>query len=426
LYGLRLRGARSPGRISVTDPNAPFRTSPFDRLLSTARLAGSALRIGSRKALGRSDHSTDAALGDAIVAEMDRMKGMAMKVGQILSYFDGVLPLGTHEALRVLQQGTARMPEQQVRRILRDELGGEVEMLFDAFDAEPVAAASIGQVHRAVFEGRAVAVKIQYPHVRDTIDADFGRVEVLSRLASAATRVDGPAIARELRERVREECDYLAEAEAQKAFRDAWAQDEEVRIPEALPERSSARVLTTEWCEGGDLYAFIARSPPEQRNAVARVLLRFAYRSFFELETVNADPHPGNYLFPDRTPPVVFLDFGSVKQFSPGFVASERRIARAVLGGDRREFRAAVLEAGMVADGDGFDWRTHWEMLRHQYSPYLPGRFRFHDGLHEAGAGVVESVQSEPAASDVPPGVDLAPAPAMGPSCRSHAARGRG
>lgn len=367
----------------------------LSRLRSAGRVGASAARLAARRLLGRSG-AVDGDLGEAMAAELDRMKGMAMKVGQVLSYIDGVLPEEAQTALRSLQRGVTSMPPEEARRVVEEALGAPVDALFDAWEDDPAAAASLGQVHRARLrdppvggadpsEERAagpVAVKIQYPGVADDIDEDFGRLRLLGRVASLPTAVDGLAIVEELRARVGEECDYRREADAQDAFRRAFADDPRVTIPAVVRSRTAETVLTTSWAEGRSLYEMAADADEEERRAVAATLLRFAHRSFFELCAINADPHPGNYLFPRpgtavRPGSVVFLDFGCVRRFDPAFVEAERRIARAVVDGRRREFRDAVVEAGRVPEAAGFDWALHWKVLRHQYGPYLDERFHF-------------------------------------------------
>ena len=353
----------------------PFGGGWADRLLSTGKVAASAAHLAARRLLGR-EGEADGAIGEALAAELDHMKGMAMKVGQILSYFDGVLPDETHAALRVLQQGVTAMPYERVVKVVRDALGAGPETLFEEFDARPVAPASIGQVHRAVYEGRPVAVKVQYPGIADALATDLGRVRSLSHLASLGTAVDGPGIADELAERFRGECDYEAEARWQETFRLSFHDDPQIRIPAAVPERTAATVLTSRWAEGQDFYSFASTAPQEVRDAAGVVLLRFAHRSFFNLGVVNADPHPGNYLFPGDGS-VVFLDFGCVRRFDAEFVEQERRLARVILDGRRGDFRDAMLTTGMVADPRRFDFDLHWKTMRHHYAPYLSDDYAF-------------------------------------------------
>lgn len=361
------------------------------RALSTGRVAASALRLAGRRLVGRADGAVDGRIGEALVRELDQMKGLAMKVGQILSYFDGVLPPETHAALRRLQVGQRGVRFEVIAERIEAEFGAGPDALFEDFERQPVAAASIGQVHRARFEGRPVAVKVQYPAVLDTFEADFGRIGKLAKLASMATAVDGAALADELRARVVEECDYRREAAWQARFAAAWAErlPEAVRVPEVIGARSGGAVLTTGWCEGVDFYRFVEQAPAERRSAAGLVLARVALESFFCLGAVNADPHPGNYLFePPDGGRVVLLDFGCVRAFDRAYVERERAVARAVLADDRAAFREAVLATGMVPRPDRFDFGRWFEMMAWQYRPYRarPGGFRFDPAYIEEGA----------------------------------------
>jgi predicted unusual protein kinase regulating ubiquinone biosynthesis (AarF/ABC1/UbiB family) len=175
------------------------------------------------------------ALTEQLAEELDRMKGMAMKVGQILSYFDGVLPAPVHRALTGLQQGALAVPFADMSRVAQEVFGTPLEALFDSFDQTPIASASIGQVYRARWRGTDVAVKIQYPDVRSSIDADFSRLTALSRLAALGSAVDGPGIVAELRDTFVAECDYILEARNQNTFAAALRGEPGIIVPEAIP-----------------------------------------------------------------------------------------------------------------------------------------------------------------------------------------------
>lgn len=375
------------------DPPREINHRWLGRALATGSIAKGAVRLASRALLDRGSAETDAAIGEDLARELDRMKGLAMKVGQILSYLEGTLPPETHEALRTLQRGAQPIAFDALVPVIEAALGRPLDALFDSVERTPVAAASIGQVHRARYAGRRVAVKVQYPNVRATFEADFSRLSALARIASLATAVDGRALAEELRERVLEECNYLREQGHQDAFRLAFAGDAAIVIPEVIGARTAETVLTTEWHEGDDFYRFAERASAEERSERGLVLARFAYRSLFGFGTLNADPHPGNYLFPEGGR-VVFLDFGCVRHFERDYVEQERALARVVLEDRRSDFRRAVLDTGMVPKPKNLDFDLHWRMLRHQYTPYLTPRFRF--TLDHLRAGVEFSRPSNP------------------------------
>ncbi|MCC6808061.1 MAG: hypothetical protein IT381_11605 [Deltaproteobacteria bacterium] len=251
-----------------------------------------------------------------------------------------------------------------------------LETLFEQFDRKPLAAASIGQVYRAQFDSRSVAVKVQYPQIRETMAGDFSRLSGIARVASLATAVDGAALVEELRARIDEECDYVREAAHQTAFRRAFASDAQILIPEIVWARTRPQVLTTEFCRGDDFYSFVQTAEPPTRNAMALVLARFAFTSLFGLAAINADPHPGNYLFTDDRR-VVFLDFGCVCRFDFDFLGAHKKLISIVVADQKSAFRDALLDTGMVAKPKGFDFDLHWQLLCHEYAPYRSANFRF-------------------------------------------------
>jgi predicted unusual protein kinase regulating ubiquinone biosynthesis (AarF/ABC1/UbiB family) len=354
-----------------------------ERAAATGKIAFLGARLSARKIAGFSGE-TDGDIGASLAAELDEMKGMAMKVGQILSYFDGVLPKETHEALRALQAGVTPVAYTEMRAILEQDLGASIESLFEEFDEEPVAAASIGQVYRAKYLGENVAVKIQYPGIAATIDGDFSRIGKIAKLASAVTAVDGMAIAKDLQRTMAEECDYLREFRMQEAFSRAFDSWEDVQIPAVHRSRTSMRVLTSAWCDGHSLYDLIQNSGTARKEQVGILLARVAFHSFFGLHCLNADPHPGNYIFPDNGP-VVFIDFGCVRHFDASFVETERALARIVIEDKRAGFRDTVMATGMIDNPNRFDFEIHWSMLRHQYEPYWKPGFYFDRSYLERG-----------------------------------------
>ncbi|MCA9717765.1 MAG: hypothetical protein H6713_42425 [Myxococcales bacterium] len=348
---------------------------------SVLGVAWTAGRLAGRRILRRQVGARDLELGGHLTAQLDQMKGLAMKIGQIVSYLDVPLPEQVQAQLAELQTGQRGMPPERARAVIEAALGEPVEAAFDAFDWEPVAAASIGQVHRARWGGRPVAVKVQYPEVATSFGADLRAVGRLSSLASLASAVDGRAIVDELRLRLTEECDYAREARAQRAFARAFEGDPEVRIPAVIPERSAATVLTTEWVDGARFDSFARDADAARRDAVAATLIRFTYRSLLQLGVIQADPHPGNFLFP---PPagaapgaVAFLDFGCVRALDHDMIDALRELAAALRDDDRPRFRRAVYALGVVGRPARFDYDHFFKVMEHLHRPLLAPRFAF-------------------------------------------------
>lgn len=372
-----------------------------DRKPSKLGVAWTAGRLAGRRLLGLRAGERDLELGELLTGQLDQMKGLAMKVGQIVSYLDVPLPEPVQEQLARLQTGQRGMPAERVREVIEAALGRTVEAAFEAFDWEPVAAASIGQVHRAVVQGRAVAVKVQYPEVARSFGDDLRAVGRLSSLASLASAVDGRALVDELRQRLVEECDYAREARAQAAFARAFADDRDVTVPAVLADRSAATVLTTEWIDGEGFSALrgAAEDGPSasagrsavvevetaqaRRDAVAATLVRFAYRSLWQLAAIQADPHPGNFVFPVASPVepaygrVAFLDFGCVRVLEPAMVEALRGIAAAIRDDDRPRFRGAAAALGVVGKPKSFDYDHFFAVMEHLHRPLLASRFTF-------------------------------------------------
>ncbi len=327
-------------------------------------------RVAARGMTGRSTEELARALGD----QLDGMKGLAMKVGQILSYMDTPLPDDLRAQLARLQTGMSHRPWPEVAVQLEAELGMPAAEAFDAVDPEPVAAASIGQVHRGRYRDQAVAIKVRHPGVEETFRSDTDALRRVAGLASVASTVDGTGIIDEMAARLAEECDYAREARAQRLFAKAFADDPEIHIPAVVPERSTGAVLTSAWCDGDD-FETLKQASPERRRAAAHIMARMAYRSLFVHAAVQADPHPGNYLFqPER---VVFIDFGCVRFFERSLVEAHRALATCVLENRRDDFPAALDATGGIGRHRGFDFDHEWRVQRHTWAPFMQPDFRF-------------------------------------------------
>jgi predicted unusual protein kinase regulating ubiquinone biosynthesis (AarF/ABC1/UbiB family) len=360
-------------------------TGGLRRMWSTASLtsklgAKAATRMLFKKKQGddvdldAATKSTEAAIAAArkLVTRMGHLKGLVMKAGQIASYMPGTLPPAAQEVLAELQAQSTPMAFDKIDGVVRGELGAPARELFDAFEERPFAAASIGQVHRARYGGRDVAVKIQYPGIEDAIKSDLKMVGVIARLSSVGSPLDGGALAGELRDRLVEECDYEREAASQALFARLLSDVDGASVPDVIRERSRRRVLTTSFVEG----ARIADVPAAVRDRAGLVIYRACFELIFRRAIFNADPHPGNYIVaPDGG--VTFLDFGCVRRYDVEMIRTWRGMARAIIDGNQPMFRAGFTALGFVAKEKGFDWDYQWNAMRHLYRPYLEPSFRF-------------------------------------------------
>ena len=340
---------------------------------SNSKAAWTAGRLAARRLLRRTESDRDTELGGLLASQLDEMKGLAMKLGQIVSYMDVPLPDSVQEQLAQLQTGAVGLSEEETQEALAAALGPGFHSRFERLDFNPVAAASIGQVHRAQAGGRDIALKVQYPNVAESFVDDLATVKRLASLASLASSVDGRAIVRELAERLAEECDYLREAKFQQQFREAFRDDANVHVPAVVAWATTERTLATAWAEGVR-FSEASNASVERRQSFATTLVRFSYRSLLVLAAVQADPHPGNFLFGPGYR-VSFLDFGCVRVLDGEFVASLRGMIQAIDQRDRPAFREHVIELGMAPKPRRFDFDHHFSAMDHLHHPLLRPRF---------------------------------------------------
>jgi predicted unusual protein kinase regulating ubiquinone biosynthesis (AarF/ABC1/UbiB family) len=347
------------------------------RTLVTAKLAGRVgLAMAKRSLRGGGgddqakgpDDATAAA--QSLVRELGTLKGLVMKVGQMASYLPGALPEEAQRVLAQLQAESVAMSYDRIAEVIHAELGAPPEALFDDFEEKPFAAASIGQVHRARFRGRRVAVKVQYPGIEDALRSDLSTIGFMTKMATLGLPLDGEAIVDELRSRILEECDYRLEAKNQRELTKLYASDDEIHIPGVVDERSARRVLTTELVDAMRFGEFVDTAPRAAKDRAGEIIFRTCISSLFRYGVYNGDPHPGNYLFqPDGR--VTFLDFGCVRRFDESFIEAWKSLARGILDGDRAGFADRYRRTGMVGRENGFDWEHQWNVFRHIYRPFV-------------------------------------------------------
>jgi predicted unusual protein kinase regulating ubiquinone biosynthesis (AarF/ABC1/UbiB family) len=316
-----------------------------------ARYAGSAPRLFAAAGEHREQLRNDLALQTAedVTATLGTMKGVLMKLGQMASYVNDGLSPAARRTLSRLQDSVPPMSPELAAHVVTEELGLPPERAFATWDPEPIAAASIGQVHRAITrDGQAVAVKVQYPGIAETIEADLGNVALLRRmLRITAPSQDVDALLAELRERVTEELDYRAEARNQQMFADYYQGHPTIHVPRIIGELSTRRVVTSELA-GGARFAELAGWSQAERDLAAETIYRFVFRSLYEMHAFNGDPHPGNYLF-GAGGRVTFLDFGLVKHFTAAEMRPLAAMAKHLcVDRDPEAFRRAMEEAGFL------------------------------------------------------------------------------
>jgi predicted unusual protein kinase regulating ubiquinone biosynthesis (AarF/ABC1/UbiB family) len=335
------------------------RTAQVGSVVGTqgARYAGTRARNVARsaEAAGEALDNRHIEAARRMVETLGRMKGAAMKIGQLASFIDTeFLPPEYRdlyqEQLATLRTSAPPMPWEKVRGVLEEEWAEPVDELFERFDREAAAAASIGQVHRAVLcDGREVAVKIQYPGVAEAIRADMQNAGLILRLAKAlAPGLDAKAAAAELKERVLEELDYEFEAQNQRSFARGYRNHPFIYVPDVVTRLSTGRVLVTEWVDGLG-FDEVKQLPQEERDRFGEIVFRFCFGSIFHLQHFNADAHPGNYLLmPDGR--VAFLDFGMTKHLDVDQIELEIAALEAVFDDDPERLRVALHDLGFLRD----------------------------------------------------------------------------
>ena len=299
---------------------------------------------------------------DQIFRVLGELKGGAMKFGQALSIFEAALPpeiAGPYRAtLTKLQESAPPLPAATVHRVLDADLGPDWRSLFSSFDDTPAAAASIGQVHSAVWsDGRRVAVKIQYPGAGKALIGDFTQLARVGRLFGVLMPgLDVKPLLDELRDRVAEELDYEKEASSQAAFAAAYRDDPDFFVPDVV--MATPHVLVTEWMDGTPLSAVISDGSKEDRDRAGILLVRFLFSGPARAGLLHADPHPGNFrLLPDGRLGVI--DFGAVDRLPDGLPPFFGRLLRIMHSADvdvasvEQELRAnGFLRPGIAVDLD--------------------------------------------------------------------------
>jgi predicted unusual protein kinase regulating ubiquinone biosynthesis (AarF/ABC1/UbiB family) len=361
------RGVEKAPRPAASAPDRRPDTLPTSRLGRLARLGALSTRAVPlateamrRAAFGkRPDEAAEREAqkrvlanakktAEAMLKTLGEMKGLPLKLGQMASYIDGLAPPGYEEKfqeiLKKLQAKAPPLSREAAERVVTKELGPPEEV-FAEWDADPFAAASIGQVHRALTKtGHRVAVKVQYPDIDKAIVNDLKSISLLETMvAPIGRKYHSKETLDEIRSVFLAELDYGLEADNSEMFRKIHEGDPDVVIPKVWNAFSTRRVLTCEMIGGEDYAAFCANASQEDRSAASATIWRFMFRALFRHGILYADPHPGNYRFLGGGR-VAFLDYGCVKVMPPHLLAGTKRYITTAMDQDWPEFERACIE----------------------------------------------------------------------------------
>lgn len=350
------------------------RSIPGSRLGRFARLASMGMRTGASLLVDRGG----GAAAEHAAEVLGNLRGLAAKVGQMASYVDGLVPEAQAPAfeasLKALRAQAPRSSAAAIRALVEEELGGAIDTRFSEWDDAPLASASIGQVHRArLRDGREVAVKVQHPGIAKAVESDLANASLLGSFVDVlgGKRFEAGAMLDVLRTRFREELDYAREAASLQRFAALHAGDATVIVPDLVPECSSGRVLTTTLARGATFEEACAASTAE-REAWARTLWRFVFKGTLVGGLLNADPHPGNYIFHDGGR-VTFLDYGCIQSIETRRAYAVRN-HRAALARDEAEFRLGAIAMVDARPGPLCDLAVHY--TRKCFEPLFGSPYR--------------------------------------------------
>ncbi|MCE0505754.1 AarF/ABC1/UbiB kinase family protein [Roseivivax sp. GX 12232] len=377
--------------MSERDPRAV--PVPSGRLARMGRMGRLATGVLSRAAAdgarayasgqrpGLSDLVLSPANATRLAEELSKMRGAAMKLGQLLSMEAGeVLPPELAEILARLRAEAHYMPPAQLKQVLTENWGADFQRRFRRFDVRPIAAASIGQVHRAETRaGRRLAIKVQYPGIRASIDSDIRNLGSLLRWSGLLPRgLDLSPLLEEARQQLHEEADYTREARALARFGDWLAEEPGLRVPGLEEAFCTTDILAMDDVGGWPIESAF-EADQATRDGLAARLLTLALRELFELGAMQTDPNFGNYRYDPETGEILLLDFGAVRDFAPERIADFRALLTAVLSGGRAEMRQAAVRVGYLsADTEETQTAQVLDLMEIAAAPLrAPGPFDF-------------------------------------------------
>ncbi|WP_159709946.1 ABC1 kinase family protein [Sphingomonas sp. AX6] len=309
------------------------------------------LAAGERPRLG--DLLLTPANAKRVADRLSHLRGAALKLGQMISMDAGdFLPPELATILATVRNQAYRMPPQQLDGVLKREWGANWRQRFKRFDATPMAAASIGQVHRAELpDGRILAIKVQYPGVRASINADVDNVATLLRLSNVLpATLDLSALLDEAKRQLADEADYLREGEQMRAYGERLRDDARYVVPTLHPELTTPEVLAMEFVGGQPIEALVD-APQDERDLATAMLIELVLRELFEFGVMQTDPNFANYRWQPESGALVLLDFGATRDVPPRTAASYRALIAAGLAHDRDRIRDIAVETGFLGAG---------------------------------------------------------------------------
>lgn len=320
-----------------------------------AGMFGGVVTEGFRRASGNGGEGSyilSAGNMDRLVAKLSRMRGAALKLGQVMSFQDSkILPAPIQEVLQRVQDRADYMPASQRNKVLAANLGSDWREMFSSFDEKPIAAASIGQVHSATLKssGAKVAVKVQYPGVADSIDSDLNNLAILltaSRLLPKGLFLDKTI--ENARTELAWECDYIREAEGARRFKELLVDDTDVFVvPKVYPEASGKQVLTMEFLDGVGVTR-VQNFSQEQRDWIGTQILRLCLREIMEFKYMQTDPNWTNFLYNAQTNKLELLDFGASREYPDEFILTYSKLLAAASRSDKETVKTLSLELGYL------------------------------------------------------------------------------
>ena len=351
------------------DEHKAIPTSRVGRFARVARMAGGVaggmLAEGTRQLrAGKRPKARDMLLTPAnarrVADQLATMRGAAMKVGQILSMDTGdFLPRELADILARLRSDARYMPPAQLQQVMEEAYGEDWESLFYGFQHRPLAAASIGQVHRATSpDGRDIVLKVQYPGVAASIDSDVDNIASLLKISGLLPgELDIKPLLDDAKAQLKDEADYNREAEFLAAFGDLLAGDERFLVPEVLPDLTRKTVLAMTYVPGRPIET-IAELEQEERDRVMSALVELMFKELFELRMVQTDPNFANYQYNSATGTIVLLDFGATRRFKASFVNAYRSLAKAAIAGNEKRLAAAAEKIGYAMGDEDSEYRA--------------------------------------------------------------------